>query len=85
MALLNLETIFPIASEIKLKAVLFFDAGNAWNREVSFSWDDFKTSAGFGLRWMSPLGPLRVEWGYNLNRKEGEQQSGWEFAVGTLF
>jgi outer membrane protein insertion porin family len=85
MLCFNFETIFPIASEIKLKAVVFFDAGNAWNRENSFRWDEFKTSAGFGLRWLSPVGPLRVEWGYNLNRKEGEQQSGFEFAVGALF
>ena len=85
MSILNLEMIIPVASEIKLKAVLFFDAGNSWNRESSFRGDDVRTSAGFGLRWVSPVGPLRVEWGYNLRPKEGEQHSGWEFAVGALF
>ncbi len=85
MALFNFEVIIPVASEIKLKALLFFDAGNSWNRDDSFRWDDFRTSAGVGLRWVSPVGPLRLEWGYNLRPKEGEQRSGWEFAVGALF
>jgi len=85
MALFNFEMIIPVSSEIKLKALLFFDAGNSWNREDSFRWDDFRTSIGVGLRWLSPVGPLRLEWGYNLRPKEGEQRAGWEFGVGALF
>jgi outer membrane protein insertion porin family len=40
---------------------------------------------GGGIRWFSPMGPLRVEWGYNLNKKSYEQQSAWEFTIGGTF
>jgi outer membrane protein insertion porin family len=83
--LFNFEVIFPIAPEIKLKGVVFFDAGNAWDVGVPYRLDDLRTSVGFGLRWFSPVGPLRVEWGYNLRPLPGEKQSSWDFAVGTFF
>jgi outer membrane protein insertion porin family len=31
------------------------------------------------------MGPIRVEWGYNIDKKPGEKQSRWEFAFGTFF
>jgi len=83
--LFNFELVFPIAQEIKLKGVLFFDAGNAWDVGEPYSLTDLRTSAGFGLRWVSPVGPIRVEWGYNLNPKPGEKESAWDFAIGTFF
>jgi outer membrane protein insertion porin family len=83
--LFNFEVIFPIAPEIKLKGVVFFDAGNAWDVGVPYRLDDLRTSVGFGLRWLSPVGPLRVEWGYNLKPLPGEKQSSWDFAVGGTF
>ena len=42
MAVFNFEMIIPIASEIKLKALLFFDAGNSWNREDSFVYGELQ-------------------------------------------
>jgi outer membrane protein insertion porin family len=83
--LFNFEIVFPIATQIKLKGVLFFDAGNAWAPGVPYDLGDLRTSAGFGIRWISPMGPLRLEWGYNLHPLPGEKHSGWEFAMGTFF
>ncbi|HSR13392.1 MAG TPA: outer membrane protein assembly factor BamA, partial [Thermodesulfobacteriota bacterium] len=83
--LFNFEMIFPIAKEIKLKGVLFFDAGNAWDVGQNYNIGDLRTSAGFGLRWMSPVGPLRLEWGYNIAPKSGEAHSSWEFTIGGFF
>ena len=83
--LFNFELVFPIAQEIKLKGVVFFDAGNAWDVGVPYNLTDLRTSVGFGLRWISPVGPIRVEWGYNLNPQPGEKQSAWDFAIGTFF
>jgi outer membrane protein insertion porin family len=81
--IMNAELIFPIYKEIGLKGVVFFDAGKGFD-----SWGDIgdlRTSTGFGLRWLSPMGPLRLEWGYNLDKKEGEKQSVMEFTVGQFF
>lgn len=79
----NAEYIFPIETTIRLKGVVFFDAGR--------SSDDFedllalRTTAGAGLRWISPFGPIRLEWGYNLDKKEDESSSKIEFAMGGSF
>lgn len=83
--LFNFEMLFPIAKEIKLKGLFFFDAGNAWDVGEAYRLNDLRTSVGFGFRWMSPLGPLRLEWGYNIEPREGEQRSSWEFTVGSVF
>jgi outer membrane protein insertion porin family len=42
-------------------------------------------SAGFGVRWQSPLGLLRFEWGFPLNRLPYEESSVFEFTIGNFF
>ncbi|MCP4449531.1 MAG: outer membrane protein assembly factor BamA [Myxococcales bacterium] len=44
-----------------------------------------RTSAGFGVRWFSPIGPLRFEWGIPLDRQEGEEPLVFEFTIGNFF
>ncbi|MDO8746406.1 MAG: outer membrane protein assembly factor BamA, partial [Thermodesulfovibrionales bacterium] len=79
----NIEYIFPLVSEMKLKGVTFFDAGRAFDSFKDIA--DIKYGAGIGFRWFSPIGPLRLEWGHNLNPKPGESKSKWEFTFGTAF
>jgi outer membrane protein insertion porin family len=79
----NAEFIFPIEKSIRLKGVVFFDAGKS---DDSFG-DviDLRTTAGAGVRWMSPFGPIRIEWGYNIDKKFDESSSKIEFAMGGVF
>jgi outer membrane protein insertion porin family len=70
--------------ESGFKGVVFYDAGNAWSEDQDY-FSDVRHSAGFGLRWMSPLGPLRLEWGKNLDPREGEAPSDLQFSIGTMF
>ena len=42
-------------------------------------------STGFGIRWFSPLGPLRFEWGFPLNKLSYEEASVFEFTIGNFF
>jgi outer membrane protein insertion porin family len=79
----NLEYIFPLLSEIKLKGVVFADAGNSYESFIYFP--ELRYTTGVGVRWISPVGPIRLEWGYNLDRKPDEQSSRFEFAFGTFF
>lgn len=44
-----------------------------------------RTSYGFGLRWFSPLGPLRFEWGFPFRPLPGEEPSVFEFTIGNFF
>lgn len=81
---LNHEIRFPLYKKLGLMGTLFFDAGQVYGSGESF-FSSFRTSVGTGIRWFSPMGPLRVEWGYNLNKKQGEKQSVWEFTMGGSF
>ncbi|MBZ4684685.1 MAG: outer membrane protein assembly complex, YaeT protein [Desulfomicrobiaceae bacterium] len=81
----NLEYIFPIHKEMGIMGVVFFDAGQVWDKDESLDFDLYK-SVGAGIRWYSPLGPLRLEYGYPLDEIEGEKRKGrFEFAVGQFF
>ncbi len=81
----NIELIFPLAAEQGIFGVVFYDTGNVFNDDESFSFSSPKQSTGIELRWMSPLGPLRVVWGYNLNPDDDEDTSVWDFSIGGSF
>jgi outer membrane protein insertion porin family len=83
---MNLEYVFPLFNEVGFKGVLFFDSGNTW-RQGDWPWDGpgLRYAAGFGVRWYSPMGPLRFEWGWNLNPAPGEAKRVTEFTIGTAF
>jgi outer membrane protein insertion porin family len=81
----NTEFIFPIAREIKLKGLVFFDAGRSFDEDEDISFSELRTTTGFGVRWVSPFGPIRLEWGYNLSPEFDESNSKIEFSMGTVF
>ncbi len=94
----NLEYLFPLYQEMNLIGLVFFDAGNAWDDDESFfedvqrsSEEESRTfglykSVGIGMRWKSPFGPLRFEYGYPLDKLKGNSKSGrFEFSVGATF
>ncbi len=80
---LNHEIRFPIYQKLGLMGTVFFDAGNVYGPHYIGPY--LRTSAGVGFRWFSPMGPLRVEWGYNLSKKPFERSSAWEFSMGGTF
>ncbi len=80
----NMDYIFPIASELKVKGVLFFDYGKGFEDGEPLSLD-LRKSVGIEGRWISPFGPLRLSYGINLDPRRGEQAGVFEFSVGTLF
>jgi len=52
-------------------------------RRVEFG--DLRTSWGFGVRWISPLGPLRFEWGIPFARRPWESEIDFQFTIGNFF
>ena len=80
----NFEFVFPLVKDIGLKGVTFFDIGNAWGEDEDF-FEKWRYSVGAGIRWMSPMGPLRLEWGYNLDPYDWEDNSKFEFMIGRFF
>jgi len=90
----NVEFGFPLARERKktiVKFVVFADAGGAWDRARDFSarvgsgTRDIKTDVGFGLRFVTPAFPIRLDYGYGLNHRNGERLYQINFGLGPLF
>jgi outer membrane protein insertion porin family len=92
---INSELEFALFEKIGIRGVFFFDMGNAFApgkyTDPAVSWSLYK-SAGFGLRWFSPIGPLRFEWGFPLNRRRDpvtgtyiDQPLDFQFTIGNFF
>ncbi|GAB4013672.1 MAG: outer membrane protein assembly factor BamA [Bdellovibrio sp.] len=71
----------PLAREAGLKWVVFFDAGDAGKYDHIKLHKDY----GFGLRWFSPIGILRFEWGFPLSDEGKDYGSQFHFDIGQLF
>lgn len=70
LVLANLELRFPVTDTIGLTA--FADAGNIWADWRAIDLTEIKTGVGIGGRYLSPIGPLRLEIGWKLDREPGE-------------
>jgi outer membrane protein insertion porin family len=84
----NAEVIFPLYEQVRLRGLVFFDVGQVYDEQDDFA-DIFrrsiKRSAGIGIRFNSPIGAIRLEWGFNLNRESGERLQVLHFSAGTTF
>lgn len=83
----NIEMVFPLLETQGLMGVLFFDSGQVLDddEEWSDATESIKKATGVEVRWLSPMGPLRLVWGYNLDPINGEDDSVWDFSVGGIF
>jgi len=72
-----------------IAVVGFVDGGNVFARAGDMSMRDLRGSAGVGLRYRSPLGPLRLDVGFKFDRRivSGKRERGWEFhlSIGEIF
>ncbi|MFI5397381.1 MAG: outer membrane protein assembly factor BamA [Candidatus Binatia bacterium] len=78
----NEEVIFPIVEALGLKGVVFFDAGNAFSAAQGIDLGEMRMATGGGLRWLSPIGPLRIEIGFPLNPHVGDDKQTVMFSFG---
>ncbi|MDD5259219.1 MAG: outer membrane protein assembly factor BamA, partial [bacterium] len=89
VTLLNLEYSFPIIREKRqtiLRGAFFYDAGNTWSTTKLGHYDyALKQGVGFSLRFTLPMFPIRFDWGYGLNHREGEPKSQFYFSIGPVF
>jgi outer membrane protein insertion porin family len=81
-AYVNAEIEFPLLKEARIRGVLFFDAGNAWDDIDRIRGAKVKMDIGWGFRWFTPIGPLRFEFGYPIN--EGGDTK-FQFTIGPPF
>jgi outer membrane protein insertion porin family len=83
LALLNLDYRFPVWGA--LGGVAFIDAGNVWADWRDIDPGQAKVGAGVGLRYLSPLGPIRAEIGWKLDREPLEDSWVATLSVGNPF
>lgn len=83
----NAEITFPFAEEFNVAAVFFYDRGDVYGKSETIDLGDQFSSFGTGVRWNSPMGPLRLEYAWVIDGKDvkegGEGQ--FEFAFGAFF
>jgi outer membrane protein insertion porin family len=80
---LNAEFWFPLV--FGLGGIVFSDAGGVYLQEESIAIDDFRRSAGIGLRYMTPLGPIGLDYGFKLDKRRGESLGEIHFSIGAAF
>lgn len=68
-----------------LGVVGFYDTGTVYDEIADFSVGDFTHTAGFGFRYRTALGPIRVDYGFNVNRQPGERTGNFTFTLGHAF
>jgi outer membrane protein insertion porin family len=78
----NAEIEFPLLKEARIRGVLFFDAGNAFDDWNQIPGRKIKMDVGWGFRWFTPIGPLRFEFGYPIG--EGGDTK-FQFTIGPPF
>lgn len=83
LALLNLEYRFPIFGG--LGGALFVDGGNVWRQFGEIDPAEVRWGVGTGLRYLSPIGPLRLEVGWALDRQPYEPSHVWFVSLGNPF
>ncbi len=83
----NAEITVPLTEKYKIAGVLFYDRGDVYRTDEDFDFADQYSSIGTGVRWNSPVGPLRVEYAWVIDGKDvkdsGDSQV--EFSVGASF
>jgi outer membrane protein insertion porin family len=87
-AVMNFELIapFPGAGNDKtLRWFTFVDVGGIYGENDPIRANELRASAGVGLSWISPLGPLRLAWANPIRKKSGDELQKLQFQIGTSF
>jgi len=84
----NVELQFPFpgsGQDRSLRWFTFVDGGNVFADGERIKINDLRYSTGFGISWISPIGPLKLSYGKPLNAKTGDKAQNFQFQLGTGF
>ena len=85
----NAELFFPLpgakANDQSVRLSVFADAGMIRDVGLQPELESFRYSVGVGVAWNSPVGPLKLSYGYPLKKRPGDRIQNFQFQVGTIF
>jgi outer membrane protein insertion porin family len=85
---MNAEVLAPFpgaGNDRTLRLFGFADTGRAFDENEKISLSDLRSSVGFGLSWVSPMGPLRFSYAFPVKRKVEDKIQKLQFQIGTSF
>ncbi|OWQ48794.1 outer membrane protein assembly factor BamA [Roseateles noduli] len=85
---LNTEFYVPVpgsGNDKSFRLFAFVDAGNVWGQDEKLSFSEVRASAGAGVSWLSPMGPLRLSYGSPIRKKPTDRIERFQFQIGTSF
>jgi outer membrane protein insertion porin family len=80
---LNAELRVPLRSGFI--GAVFADAGSVWFARNTLSGFDLRKTSGLGLRYITPVGPIGLDYGWKLDPRAGESAGEWHFTIGAVF
>ncbi|MFT3665767.1 outer membrane protein assembly factor BamA [Piscinibacter sp.] len=85
---LNSELYVPVpgaGNDRTLRVFGYLDIGNVWGEQEKLTADSLRASAGLGLSWISPVGPLKLSWGTPIRKQPNDRIERLQFQIGTAF
>jgi outer membrane protein insertion porin family len=85
---INTSLYFPVpgtGNDKTLRVFGFFDMGNVWREDEPITTQSLRSSAGLGLSWISPVGPLQLSYGTPLKVQRNDRIQRFQFQIGTAF
>jgi outer membrane protein insertion porin family len=83
--MVNLNTELRVPLRYGMIGAMFIDAGSVWFARDPENGFDLRESAGLGLRYLTPVGPVGLDYGWKLDRRAGESPAEWHFTIGAVF
>jgi len=81
--ILNAEMRVPL--QYGFLSAAFVDAGSVWLSRDPLVGFDLRETAGVSLRYITPVGPISLDYGWKLDRRPGESSGEWHFTIGAVF
>jgi outer membrane protein insertion porin family len=85
---INNELYLPVPganADRTLRIFLYTDIGNVWGENEKLTFDSLRASAGAGISWISPIGPLKLSYGAPIHKQQGDRIQKLQFQIGTAF
>jgi len=86
-AFINMNLFFPLpyVRTPGIRGVSFVDMGDVADFNQTLSFANARIATGFGIEWISPVGPIGLSWAFVLKDRQGDLRKKFEFSLGSTF